>query len=71
VRGKDVFVVQSMQAPINDNIVEMLLTISALRNSSAKRITAIIPYYGYQRSSREWIKGWIPFSVQDIAHFLV
>lgn len=60
-----------MAAPINDNIVELLLTVSAMRNSSAKRITAVIPYYGYQRVSRERQKGRIPFSVQDIAHFLV
>ena len=47
VRGKDVFVVQSTCKPVNDNMMELLLTISALRKSSANRITAIIPYYGY------------------------
>lgn len=47
VRGKDVFIIQSMGSPTNDSVMELLLTISAMRNSSAKRITAIIPYYGY------------------------
>lgn len=49
VRGEDVFVIQSTSQPANQNIMELLILIDALRRSSAKRITAVIPYYGYAR----------------------
>ena len=52
VRGEDVFVIQSTSRPANDNIMELLITIDALRRSSAKRITAVIPYFGYARQDR-------------------
>jgi len=48
IRGKDVFIVQSCAAPVNDSIMELLLTISALRRSGAQSITAVIPYFGYK-----------------------
>jgi ribose-phosphate pyrophosphokinase len=53
VRGEDVFVVQSTSFPVNDNLMELLVTIDALRRSSARRITAVIPYFGYARQDRK------------------
>ena len=53
VRGEDIFVVQSTSYPANDNIMELLIVIDALRRASAKRITAVIPYFGYARQDRK------------------
>jgi ribose-phosphate pyrophosphokinase len=53
VRGEDVFVVQPTSFPANDNLMELLITIDALRRSSARRITAVVPYYGYARQDRK------------------
>jgi len=53
VRGEDIFVIQSTQFPVNDNIMELLITIDALKRSSARRITAVIPYFGYARQDRK------------------
>ncbi|MBV9015738.1 MAG: ribose-phosphate pyrophosphokinase [Alphaproteobacteria bacterium] len=53
VRGEDVFVVQSTSYPANDNLMELLVAIDALRRSSARRVTAVIPYYGYARQDRK------------------
>jgi len=53
VRGEDVFVVQSTSFPANDNLMELLICIDALRRSSAKRITAVLPYFGYARQDRK------------------
>jgi ribose-phosphate pyrophosphokinase len=53
VRGEDVFVLQSTSYPVNDHIMEMLIMIDALRRSSARRITAVIPYFGYARQDRK------------------
>ena len=52
VRGRDVFIVQTCAAPVNDNIIELLLTISAVRRSGAKRVTAVVPYFGYKHHRR-------------------
>src|SRR5579863_4709730 len=53
VRGEDVFVVQSTSYPANDNLMELLVTLDALKRASARRVTAVMPYYGYARQDRK------------------
>src|SRR5918999_552764 len=53
VRGEDVFLVQSTSYPTNDNLMELLICIDAMRRASAKRITAVVPYFGYARQDRK------------------
>jgi len=53
VRERDVFVVQSFTEPVSDHIMELLITLDALRSASARRITAVIPYYSYARSDKK------------------
>lgn len=53
VRGEDMFVIQSTSYPANDNLMELLVTLDALRRASAKRVTAVIPYFGYARQDRK------------------
>ncbi len=53
VRGEDVFVIQSTSYPANDNVMELLITLDALRRGSARRITAVMPYFGYARQDRK------------------
>ena len=53
VRGEDVFVIQSTSYPANDNLMELLVTLDALRRASARRVTAVIPYFGYARQDRK------------------
>ena len=66
VRGKDVFVLQSTCAPVNDHLVELLLMIDAFKRSSAQRITAVIPYYGYARQDKK-VAPRVPISAKLVA----
>ena len=69
VRGSDVFVVQSTCAPVNDNLMEMLIMIDALKRASAGRITAVIPYFGYARQDRK-TKPRDPISAKLVANLI-
>ncbi|MFZ5570188.1 MAG: ribose-phosphate pyrophosphokinase [Thermodesulfobacteriota bacterium] len=69
VRAKDIFVIQSTCAPVNDNLVELLLMIDALKRSSAKRITAVMPYYGYARQDKK-VAPRVPISAKLVANLL-
>ena len=70
VRGKDVFIVQSTCAPTNDNLMELLLMIDAMRRSSAQRITAVIPYFGYARQDRRPRSSRVPISAKVVADMI-
>ncbi|MEK7804758.1 MAG: ribose-phosphate pyrophosphokinase-like domain-containing protein, partial [Planctomycetota bacterium] len=61
VRGSDVFLVQPTCAPVNENLVELLIFIDCLRRASASRITAVLPYYGYARKDRK-DEGRVPIT---------
>lgn len=69
VRGTDVFVIQSTSNPANDNLMELMLIIDALRRASARRITAVIPYYGYARQDRK-VEPRVPISAKVVATML-
>jgi ribose-phosphate pyrophosphokinase len=70
VRGCDVFVVQPTCNPVNDNLMELLIIIDALRRASASRITAVIPHYGYARQDRK-TRGREPITAKLVANLLV
>ena len=69
VRGCDVFVIQSTCRPVNDNLIELCLIIDALKRASARRITAVIPYYGYARQDRKVVPR-VPISAKMVADFI-
>lgn len=70
VRGRDVFVVQPTCAPTNDNLMELLVIIDALRRSSAWRITAVIPYFGYARQDRRPRSARVPITAKLVAQMI-
>lgn len=70
VRGEDMFVIQSTSNPANDNLMELLIMADALRRSSAARITAVIPYFGYARQDRR-TKARTPISAKLVANMIV
>jgi ribose-phosphate pyrophosphokinase len=70
VRGEDMFILQSTSNPANDNLMELLIMSDALRRSSAKHITAVIPYFGYARQDRR-TKARTPISAKLVANLLV
>ncbi|HEY4031527.1 MAG TPA: ribose-phosphate pyrophosphokinase [Caulobacteraceae bacterium] len=69
VRGEDVFVIQSTSYPANDNLMELLICIDALSRASARRITAVMPYFGYARQDRK-TGGRTPISAQLVANLI-
>src|SRR5437899_11133637 len=70
VRGRDVFILQSTCAPTNDNLMEVLVMIDALKRASAARITAAIPYFGYARQDRRPRSTRVPISAKVVANML-
>ncbi len=71
VRGKDVFVLQSTCAPTNDNLMELIVMIDALKRASATRITAVVPYFGYSRQDRRVRSSRVPISAKVVADMMV
>jgi len=69
VRGEDVFVIQSTSYPANDNLMQLLIMMDALRRASARRITAVIPYFGYARQDRK-TDGRTPISAKLVANLI-
>ncbi len=70
VRGSDVFIIQSTCAPTNDNLMELVVMIDAMRRASAGRITAVIPYFGYARQDRRVRSSRVPITAKVVADFL-
>ena len=69
VRGQDVFIIQPTCPPVNDNLMELLIMIDALKRSSAKRITAVVPYYGYARQDRK-DQPRVPITAKLVANLI-
>lgn len=69
VRGKDCFIIQPTGSPVNDNLMEMLIMVDALKRASARNITVVVPYYGYARQDRK-TRGREPISAKLVADLL-
>lgn len=70
VRGADVFIIQSTCSPTNDNLMELIVMVDALRRASAGRITAVMPYFGYARQDRRVRSARVPITAKVVADFL-
>jgi len=70
VRGRDVFIIQPTCAPTNDNLMELMVMVDALRRSSAWRITAVVPYFGYARQDRRPRSARVPITAKVVANML-
>jgi len=70
VRGRDVFIVQSTCAPTNDNLMELLVMIDAMRRASASRVTAVVPYFGYSRQDRRPRSARVPLTAKVVANMI-
>ena len=69
VRGADVFVIQPTSPPVNDSLMELLIMVDAMKRASARRITAVLPYYGYARQDRK-VQSRVPISARLVADLL-
>ncbi len=70
VRGQDVFVIQPTCPPVNDHLMELIIIVDALRRASARRITAVMPYYGYGRQDRK-VRPRVPITAKVVAEMLM
>lgn len=70
VRGRDVFIIQPTCSPTNDHIMELMVMIDAMRRASAKRVTAVVPYYGYSRQDRKPRSSRVPITAKVVANML-
>ncbi len=70
VRGRDVFIVQPTCAPCNDHLMELMVMIDAMRRASARRVTAVVPYYGYSRQDRKPRSARVPITAKVVANML-
>lgn len=70
VRGRDVFVLQSTSAPTNDNLMELIFMVDAVRRSSAGRVTAVVPYFGYARQDRRVRSARVPISAKVVGDLM-
>ncbi|CAA0079453.1 Ribose-phosphate pyrophosphokinase [BD1-7 clade bacterium] len=71
VRGKDVFIIQSTCQPTNDNLMELIVMVDAMRRASAQRITAVVPYFGYARQDRRVRSARVPITAKVVADMMV
>jgi len=70
VRGRDVFIVQPTSSPCNDHLMELMVMIDAMRRASARRVTAVVPYYGYSRQDRKPRSARVPITAKVVANML-
>ena len=70
VRGRDVFIVQPTCSPCNDHLMELMVMIDAMRRASARRVTAVVPYYGYSRQDRKPRSARVPITANVVANML-
>ncbi|MBE9564439.1 MAG: ribose-phosphate diphosphokinase [Proteobacteria bacterium] len=70
VRGRDVFIVQPTNQPCNDNLMELMVMIDAMRRASVNRVTAVVPYYGYSRQDRKPRSARVPITAKVVANML-
>ncbi len=70
VRGKDVFIIQPTCAPANDNLMELLVMVDAVRRASAARVTTVIPYFGYSRQDRRTRSARVPITAKVVANMI-